>query len=192
MLGRLVRAEAPVLGANALQARNAGSLKIVKERMRSVAAIQKITKAMKMVSAAKMKGDQRRMDLGMPFCTPVQALFQRLPCEDKAGPLTILGVTSDKGLCGGVNSVVNKHCRLTILEEEQKGNSVSVKIMGGKGEAGLKRVFGDRFTSSYGEIAKLPWNFVTASIIADRIHQSLPTGLLHPIQSASRLSTTRS
>jgi len=177
MLGRLVRAEAPVLGANALQARNAGSLKIVKERMRSVAAIQKITKAMKMVAAAKMKGDQRRMELGMPFCTPVQALFQRLPREDKAGPITILGVTSDKGLCGGVNSVVNKNCRLIILAEEAKGNAVSVKLMGGKGEAGLKRIFGDRFTSSYGEIAKLPWNFVTASIIADRIASSNPERL---------------
>merc|ERR1719333_323441 len=59
---------------------------------------------MKMVAAAKMRGDMRRMELGMPFVYPVKTLFERLPIEEKAGPITVLAITSDKGLCGGVNS----------------------------------------------------------------------------------------
>merc|ERR1719316_2383043 len=113
MLGRHLRNGAPALpqrlaGCVEVQTRNAASLKAVKERMRTVANIQKITKAMKMVAAAKMRGDMRRMELGMPFVNPVVNLFQRLPQEEKGGPLSILAVTSDKGLCGGVNGAVNK------------------------------------------------------------------------------------
>jgi len=152
-------------------------LKAVKERMRSVAAIQKITKAMKMVSAAKMRGDQRRMEVGMPFVHPVRKLFERLPQEEKAGPLTIVGVTSDKGLCGGVNNAVIKATRNKIIEEEAKGNAVKVQFLGNKGVAGLKRLYGDRFTTTFDAITKLPWSFLTASIIADRIASANPARL---------------
>merc|ERR1719262_736682 len=125
MFRRLLHNGAPALprrlaGGTEIQTRNAANLKAVKERMRTVASIQKITKAMKMVAAAKMRGDMRRMELGMPFVTPVQNLFQRLPQEDKGGNVTILGVTSDKGLCGGVNSAVNKNVRLACNDEEAK------------------------------------------------------------------------
>jgi len=113
----------------------------------------------------------------MPFVRPVQALFQKLPHEDAAGPVTILGVTSDKGLCGGVNSVVNKNCRLTILAEEAKGNTVKFQCIGGKGEAGLKRLFGDRFTTTFADVAKAPWTFASASIIADRVAAANPNRL---------------
>jgi len=164
-------------GGTDMQVRTAMSLKLVKERMRTVAAIQKITKAMKMVAAAKMRGDMRRMELGMPFVRPVQNLIQRLPQEDKSGPVTFLSVTSDKGLCGGVNSAVNKQTRLAIIDEEAKGNVCTYIGMGQKGPAGLKRLFGDRFKASYEELSKLPWNFAAASIIADRVSASNPERL---------------
>merc|ERR1719247_2630331 len=115
-----------------------------------------------MVASAKMRGDKRRMEVGMPFVTPVSNLMQRLQNEDKSGPVTFLGVTSDKGLCGGVNSAVNKACRLAIMEEEPKGNSVKVMMMGQKGPAGLKRLFGDRFSHSFEELAKTPFNYLCA------------------------------
>lgn len=164
-------------GATEIQVRNGGSLKIVAQRMKSVASIQKITKAMKMVAAAKMRGDMRRLELGMPFCEPVQKLFQKLPEQEKSGPLTMLAITSDKGLCGGVNSFVNKQCRLTILEEEAKGNSVAYMCIGGKGVAGMKRLFADRFKSTFEEIAKAPWCFLSASIIAERLVAANPKRL---------------
>jgi len=180
--GRLLRNGAPTLprrlaGGTEIQTRNAANLKAVKERMRSVAAIQKITKAMKMVAAAKMRGDQRRMEFGMPFVNPVLKLFARLPQEDKAGPVTIVGVTSDKGLCGGVNNAVVKLVRGAIVEEEAKGNAVKFQCLGNKGVAGLKRLFGDRFTTTFDATTKVPWSFLTASIIADRISATNPQRL---------------
>jgi len=175
--GRVLCNGAPslrVAGVTGIQTRNAANLKAVKERMRSVAAIQKITKAMKMVAAAKMRGDQRRMEFGMPFVKPVMGLFKRLPQEDKSGPVTFIGVTSDKGLCGGVNNAVVKLCRQGIIEEEAKGNAVKFQCLGNKGVAGLKRLFGDRFTTTFDQITKVPWSFLTASIIADRISATNP------------------
>eukprot|EP00450_Noctiluca_scintillans_P033291 CAMPEP_0194550576 /NCGR_PEP_ID=MMETSP0253-20130528/95781_1 /TAXON_ID=2966 /ORGANISM="Noctiluca scintillans" /LENGTH=411 /DNA_ID=CAMNT_0039398015 /DNA_START=71 /DNA_END=1307 /DNA_ORIENTATION=- len=147
-------AQPSLAGACAVQARNAATLKSLSIRMRSIKNMQKITKAMKMVAAAKMRKDQRALDLGFPFTKPVTALFERLPREEKAGNITYLAVTSDKGLCGGVNSAVNKQVRLNLLEEEAKGNVVKIMVLGGKGVAGLKRLYGDRFSTSFEEASK--------------------------------------
>jgi len=145
--------------------------------MRSIKNMQKITKAMKMVAAAKMRKDTRAMEVGLPFTTPAISLFERIAREEKPGPVTYLAVTSDKGLCGGVNSAVNKQIRLGINDEESKGNSCKAIIMGGKGVAGLKRLYGDRFTTSFEDLAKMPWTYGAASIIADRVIASKPERL---------------
>lgn len=137
--------------------------------MRSIKNMQKITKAMKMVATAKFKKDMLLMEQGGPFGGPVQRLFERLGAEDKPGAITFVAVTSDKGLCGGVNSAVAKIIRNGILEEETKGNATKVMIMGGKGVATMKRRFGDRFTSSFEELGKMPWSFTAASMIAERL-----------------------
>jgi len=165
------------MGSSDVQTRNAATLKVVKERMRSVNNIKKITKAMKMVAAAKVRGDIRRLEAGLPFAQPVQNLLQRLPHEEKGGSITYLALTSDKGLCGGVNSFVNKQVRLGTIEEEAKGNAVKIQIVGGKGVAGLKRLFADRFTHSFEEVTKEPWNYYTSSIIAERVTAAEPNRL---------------
>lgn len=67
--------------------------------------------------------DMRTMENGLPFATPVLNLFQRLPVEEKAGGITYVAVTSDKGLCGGVNTQVAKQVRQGITAEEAKGNT---------------------------------------------------------------------
>mmetsp|Transcript_49190 Transcript_49190/g.76774 ORF Transcript_49190/g.76774 Transcript_49190/m.76774 type:complete len:309 (-) Transcript_49190:83-1009(-) len=157
-----------------VQARNVATLKTLSLRMRSIKNMQKITKAMKMVAAAKMRKDERAMQLGLPFSQPAAALFQRLGQTEGTGSMTILPITSDKGLCGGVNSAVNKQVRLLTNEEEAKGNTVKIAIMGGKGVAGLKRLYGDRFSISFEDLAKAPWSFGAASIIADKVLASNP------------------
>lgn len=164
-------------GSELQQVRHASSLKAVKARIKSVQNIRKITKAMKMVAAAKMKADQRRMETGQPFVKPVQDLLNRLPREDKAGTLTLFAVTGDKGLCGGVNTQVSKMSRLTIQEEEAKGNQVKFMCLGQKGVATLKRLYGDRFIYSFEDASKKPWNFTTASMIAERIIATNPQRL---------------
>jgi len=152
-------------------------MKVVKERMRSVGNLIKITKAMKMVAAAKLKGDQRRMENGLPFVRPVKALFARLPNEAGTGAITTLAVTSDKGLCGGVNNFVSKATRASTADEEAKGNNAKIMIIGGKGVASMKRLFADRFTVSFEDVGKVPWSFASASIIAERLIKSNPNRL---------------
>jgi F-type H+-transporting ATPase subunit gamma len=159
------------------QKRNVATLKTLSLRMRSIKNMQKITKAMKMVAAAKMKKDERAMQLGLPYARPVMTLMQRLGQAEGSGSLAILAVTSDKGLCGGVNSAVNKQVRLLTNEEEAKGNNLKMQIIGSKGSAGLKRLYGDRFGYSFEDIAKAPWNFGAASIIADKVLATNPARL---------------
>lgn len=142
--------------------------------MRAIKNMQKITKAMKMVATAKFKKDMRTMENGLPFALPVLNLFQRLPVEDKAGAITYVAVTSDKGLCGGVNTAVAKQVRMGISAEEAKGNSSKIVVVGGKGVAALKRLYGDRFSMSFEECSKVPFTFATASLIAERLSASGP------------------
>jgi len=156
------------------QTRNAATLKTLSIRMRAIKNMQKITKAMKMVATAKFKKDMRTMENGLPFATPVLKLFQRLPVEEKAGAITYVAVTSDKGLCGGVNTAVAKQIRLGLATEEAKGNVSKIVVVGGKGVAALKRLYGDRFALSFEECSKVPFTFATASLIAERLSASNP------------------
>jgi len=160
-----------------VQTRQAASLKDLKARMRSIENMKKITKAMKMVAAAKLKHDERRMAVALPFVKPVKELFERLPCEDKPGPITFFVVTSDKGLCGGVNSQVSKRARLGVIEEEAKGNTAKLIVMGNKGLGALKRLYGDRISYSFEECQKVPWTFTAASIMAEQIMATNPDRL---------------
>merc|ERR1712066_122002 len=132
---------------------------------------------MKMVAAAKLKHDERRMLISMPFIKPVKDLFERLPKEDKAGNITHFVVTSDKGLCGGVNSQVSKKARLGTLDEEAKGNVAKLLVMGNQGLGVLKRQYGDRINYSFEECAKVPWTFTAASILAEQVIATNPQRL---------------
>jgi len=172
-----VVAPARVAGPAVEQSRNAASIKTLKLRMRSIENMRKITKAMKMVAASKLKHDERNMNIAMPFVKPVQDLFNRLPREDTAGTATFLGITGDKGLCGGVNTNVCKLVRNGTNEEESKGNAVKVMLTGKKGVGTLKRLYGDRFTTTFEELVKHQWNFGMSSIIAESVAVSNPAKL---------------
>merc|ERR1712137_1123043 len=88
-----------------------------------------------------------------------------------------MGITSDKGLCGGVNSAVAKLTRLAVMEEEAKGNTAKIMMMGGKGVSAVKRLLGDRLTTSFEEIVKVPWSVTAACLIGERIIASNPARL---------------
>lgn len=145
--------------------------------MRTVENMRKITKAMKMVAASKLKHDEVRMNAAKPFVQPVIELFERLPKEDTSGPVTYFGITGDKGLCGGVNSNVAKISRNGMIEEESKGNLTKYMGVGAKGAVALKRQYGDRFTQTFEDAAKTPWTFTKASILAEAIVASKPAKL---------------
>merc|ERR1711907_865427 len=94
------------------------SLKDIKSRLKAVTNTRKITKAMKMVAASKLRGAQTRMEMSRPFAAgPKKIVGACLPedvveatAESEYNQL-ITAISSDKGLCGGVNSSIVKQVK---------------------------------------------------------------------------------
>lgn len=146
--------------------------------MRSVQAIQKITKAMKMVAASKLRMDQQRRELGLPFVFPVIHLFARLSSSTIDHTTTgnndalFLAVSSDKGLCGGVNSSIARLTKSKLAEYVSQGKDVRIYAVGEKVRPPLQRLFSDRFERLLNETMKTPLNFTVAAVIAQRLLQT--------------------
>lgn len=79
----------------------------MKQRMKSVANIQKITKAMKMVAASKMRSAQVNTENSRGIVAPLVRLLGDLPAAEGTKNVFV-PITSDKGLCGGINTTVCK------------------------------------------------------------------------------------
>ncbi len=117
-------------------------IKAINKRIRSVKSTQQITKAMKMVSAAKLRRSQDRLMAARPYSTKLQALLQRLAGAGSADhPLfearevsTRLYVvcTSDKGLCGAYNMNVMRAAHKAMDEDVAAGVAVQVLAVGRK------------------------------------------------------------
>jgi F-type H+-transporting ATPase subunit gamma len=125
-----------------------GQLKEVRNRIKSVTSTQQITKAMKMVSAAKLRRAQDAIIQMRPYASKLQEMLSNIvsgSSSDASMPLAdvrsadrvlLIPITSDRGLCGGYNSYVIKLTRETIrskyANQYAKGN-VSVLPIGKKG-----------------------------------------------------------
>uniref|UniRef100_A0A8C5ECW8 ATP synthase F(1) complex subunit gamma, mitochondrial n=1 Tax=Gouania willdenowi TaxID=441366 RepID=A0A8C5ECW8_GOUWI len=89
------------------QVRNMATLKDITIRLKSIKNIQKITKSMKMVAAAKYARAERQLKPARVYGTGALALYEKAEIkapEDKAAKHLIIGVTSDRGLCGAIHS----------------------------------------------------------------------------------------
>lgn len=158
------------------------ALKLLSLKIISVTNIQKITSSMKMVAAAKMAGTEKRLKDGRPFGmrTSAAAFPQSTDVEvDDFDPSyafmpetgtkhhTVL-VTSDRGLCGGVNTVVSKAARLAN-EKVNDSQSMVYSIIGDKGRGQLGRYFPEKLHYTMDETWKNSPNFDQACAITDRI-----------------------
>lgn len=131
-----------------------GQLKEVRNRIKSVQSTQQITKAMKMVSAAKLRKAQDAIIQMRPYAQKLQDMLSnivsnsdgsvnmKLAAERPVNKVLIILVTSDRGLCGGYNANLVKLARQTIAEQyaeqQQKGN-VQVWGIGKKGFEAMLR-----------------------------------------------------
>jgi F-type H+-transporting ATPase subunit gamma len=131
-----------------------GQLKEVRNRIKSVQSTQQITKAMKMVSAAKLRKAQDAIIQMRPYAQKLQDMLSnivsnsdgsvnmKLAAERPVNKVLVILVTSDRGLCGGYNANLVKLARQTIAEQyadqQQKGN-VQVWGIGKKGFEAMLR-----------------------------------------------------
>lgn len=129
------------------------SLKDLKVRIASVKSTQKITKAMKMVAAAKLRRAQERAEQGRPYAARMDAVIASLATKVIATPQTsrlltgtgrdqvhmLVVATADRGLCGGFNTNIVRAARRHAAELEAAGKQVKLFLVGRKGRAAFIR-----------------------------------------------------
>ncbi len=132
------------------------SLKELRNRIASVKATQKITKAMQMVAAAKLRRAQMAAEAARPYAERMEAvlanLANALKGRDGEAPPLMLGTgkddfhllivcTSERGLCGGFNSSIVRKAREKLLQLKGQGKEVKILCVGKKGYDQLRRQF---------------------------------------------------
>jgi F-type H+-transporting ATPase subunit gamma len=135
------------------------SLKDLKNRIGSVKNTRKITKAMQMVAAAKLRRAQEAAEAARPFAERMTAVMAALAAGVGTGegaPRLLVGsgrdqvhllvvMTSERGLCGGFNSSIVKLARARALELSGQGKTVKILTVGKKGREQLKRDWSQSF-----------------------------------------------
>ncbi|MBM3585486.1 MAG: F0F1 ATP synthase subunit gamma [Alphaproteobacteria bacterium] len=129
------------------------TLKSLRLRIRSVRSTQKITRAMKMVAASKLRRAQERAEAARPYAERMERMLRSLASSVGGGggalPLLVgngndkvhllIVVTSDRGLCGGFNSSLTRATRLRVAELTRAGHQVKILCLGRKGRDQLRR-----------------------------------------------------
>lgn len=142
------------------------SLKEYRNRIVSVKSTRKITSAMKMVAASKLKKAQDKAEASQPYARAMAAMMDRVAKNvivTSASPKLLAGtgkednhllvvVTSDRGLAGGFNSNLVRMARLEIRRLQGEGKTVKVVTVGRKAESLLKRDNGDKIIRSFNNL----------------------------------------
>jgi F-type H+-transporting ATPase subunit gamma len=159
------------------------SLKDLRVRIRSVRSTQKITSAMKMVAASRLRRAQEQAEAARPYAERMErvlgSLAGRMAGLPGAPPLLvgtgkdethlIVVATSDRGLAGGFNASILREARRRIRELESAGKTVMILIIGRKGRDGLRRDYGRMIRDSLTEVGRRRLSFDEARDIAERI-----------------------
>ena len=150
------------------------SLKDLKNRIESVKSTRKITKAMQMVAAAKLRRAQESAEASRPYAERFNAVMAGLAASvgsSDSAPKLLRGtgsddvhllvvMTAERGLCGGFNANIAKLARAKADELRGKGKTVKVLTVGKKGRDALKRDFGDLFVGhiDLSEVKRIGYN----------------------------------
>ncbi len=137
------------------------SLKDLKSRIDSVKSTRKITKAMQMVAAAKLRRAQDAAEASRPYTERFNAVMAGLAAsvgDSDSAPRLLAGtgsdqthllvvMTAERGLCGGFNSTIVRLVRQRIVELTAAGKTVKILTVGKKGREQLRRDHADKFVA---------------------------------------------
>lgn len=166
------------------------SLKALRGRINSVKSTRKITQAMKMVAAAKLRRAQSQAEQARPYAERMERMLASLGASvagSPDAPKLLVGsgadkvhllvvVTADRGLAGPFNTNAGRFARNRIRALEAEGKTVKVLSVGRKGAAYLKREFPRHIVGEVTFMGKKRIGFEDASDIADRITAMLEGG----------------
>ncbi|MGD1954493.1 MAG: F0F1 ATP synthase subunit gamma [Sphingomonadales bacterium] len=166
------------------------SLKDLKNRIASVKSTQKITKAMKMVAASKLRRAQEAAEAARPYAERMEsvmaALGKNVVQSDASSPLLVgtgkddvhlvIVATSEKGLCGGFNTNIVKGARQKIEELVAAGKTGKVLCVGRKGAIILRRIHRDKMLETI-ELANVKQvGFDQAALISETVLDMFAAG----------------
>ena len=165
------------------------SLKDLRTRITSVKSTQRITSAMKMVAAAKLRRAQDQAIAARPYAERMERMLGSLAggVSGEGGPKLMSGtgkdnvhllvvMTTDRGLCGGFNGSIMRGIRSMVRELEGQGKTVKLFGVGRKGNAIMRREYPDKLVEALEEIAKPAPTFAGADMIATKISEMFDNG----------------
>ena len=159
------------------------SLDDLKKRIKSVKSTQKITKAMKMVAAAKLRKAQENAEKGRPYSQKMQNIILNLTNsinDPQNAPKLLVGsgndktylclvLTADRGLCGGFNSNICKLAKTKFKKILDEGKELKIITVGSKGHDQIKREYGKYVIKKFSFKNKKQITFSEAEIIGIEI-----------------------
>ncbi len=159
------------------------NLKDLRVRITSIKSTQRITSAMKMVAAAKLRRAREQAEAARPYAERMERMLGSVAASvadaSSAPPLLagtgkddvylLVVMTSDRGLCGGFNTAIARWTRQQVRSLIADGKQVKLLIVGRKGQSMLRTEFGERIIDTIEDTAKPAPKFDTAASIAARI-----------------------
>ena len=159
------------------------SLDDLKKRIASVKSTQKITKAMKMVAAAKLRKAQESAEKGRPYSEKMNNIILNLSngISDKENTSKLLSgtgndkvhlcvvMTSDRGLCGGFNSNIIKKAKSYFSKISAEGKEIKIITVGSKGNDQLKRVYGEKIIENISKISDVETLYLHDELMKENI-----------------------
>ena len=166
------------------------SLDDLKKRIASVKSTQKITKAMKMVAAAKLRRAQESAEKGRPYSIKMNNIILNLSggiLDKENAPKLLSGtgndqvhlcviMTSDRGLCGGFNSNIIKKAKSFFSKISNEGKELKIITVGSKGNDQLKRVYGKKIVENISFKESKNPNYFDADKVGKKIIEKFEAG----------------
>jgi F-type H+-transporting ATPase subunit gamma len=166
------------------------SLKTLRNRIVSVKSTQKITSAMKMVAASKLRRAQSQAEAARPYAERMERMMSSLAASVAGSPTApkllvgtgadkvhlLIAVTADRGLAGAFNSNIGRLTRNLALRLEAEGKTVKILCVGRKGRDYLKRELSSRIIGEISYAGRKSIGFADAEEIAVRITDMLNAG----------------
>ena len=165
------------------------SLKDLKTRINSVKSTQKITSAMKMVAAAKLRRAQDSAEKGRPYADRMQQIVNSLArkADPISAPQLLVGngkdnthllvvVSADRGLCGGFNGAITRQTRTEVARLRGEGKTVKLLMVGRKSADALRRELGDSYIDSLEGIQGTAVEYADAASIGETVRNGFEAG----------------
>ena len=139
------------------------NLKDLRTQINSVGSTKKITSAMKMVAASKLRRSQEKAEAARPYSLRIEemllslastgvsreGIIKLLTGTGKQDNYLVIPVTADRGLCGGFNSSINRETVKLVRTLENQGKKISLITIGKKSRDYFKRLMNDKIIESF-------------------------------------------